>query len=254
MKLLLTILLFTMGTWANAQYSLSAGFTRIHEGTGQDLKNYFGKSREQLYLQDYFNIRFCFEKWRIKPWGSVMYLPGKADVKQTTRYHNGGGSSPSYTYTYDYYSTIEYNYVALKIGFDYLINAKTDSSRPNKKWKNYYYVSPFFQYDALLNYKEYDHYMIYTFGMAAYDDQGQYLGYWNYTEYPPDYEPFESVKMKSYLFPVGLELKWRTSYQQFFLETGIIASASSRSILLISERENQEGINVGSFIRFGYKW
>lgn len=260
MRLALTILTILLLLYSNAQVSISAGVNRMHEGMNKDLKNYFGRSQQQLYLQDYFGIRVNYLKSNIGFWAEPVFLAGGASISQTKESYTGGGSSPSYLDKYDYYSKCGYNYAALKVGFDYSIHLKKDSSAVSKKWQNRFFFSPNFQLDVLINNKETNHRTVHTTGSPAYY-QNQYLGYWNYVEYPATYESFEGISFSTFIFQIGLEIRWRINYYKYFFETGINLSTGPpnvlyRTTLLKGEfSDNQNSIlNLSSFIKIGYSW
>lgn len=212
MIIILFSIILLLGQDSFGQMSISMGLTRMHEGLDNDFEVIFDKSSTRLYLNDYITAKVNVRKTFWGYFGELMFLPGGATVTQFESNYTGGGSSPSHWERYEYNSTVNFSYLALKGGADFIIEDKSNSG---KDIRVSFYTSPFMQFDFKTNHTEKNHSITKTYSSYGLTGTTQYT----ITD-PPLYVKFETVALQQILIQCGLDFKGRLNYRTYFVELG----------------------------------
>ena len=218
------------------------------EGSNFREDGLFDPNPENYYLQN--NIFLGYEKLK-NHFGfgfEVGYTCGNFEIDQTYSYQVGGGSSPGKSYTHYYFSTSRYSYGSVKGRGDFIFNKLKD----DKKWQFQGIISPYLQFDMLLNYSENNH-ESYTVIRSSIYEMGQLVGV-NEVQSEISYNEFSGVLANDFLARAGVDLKFRVYYTNWYVDIG---STLSHIFTLHRFYPNYDdpwysNFVPGFFFRFGY--
>lgn len=248
-SLIIGILVLTPST--HGQLSVSGGLSRLIEGPFIGFPGYYQNEDNKLGVYDFFAVGIEKTKGVFGTWGAVSYLPASRSLEQVEYSHSGGGSSPFYSSYKVYKSRVNFSYVGLKGGIG-LVAGEYDKS---KKMNFIMTTGAYLKLEFLSSYKETDQELYCREG----NDNNQW-GTLDYSDCSVENPDFDSLNKAYVLQQLGLEVKFRISYQKFFTELMISAGRypfSERTTLLLDYRRTNEPTERPYYaktfgIRFGW--
>lgn len=246
MNKLIFIIFLCVEFSVQGQFSLSAGMLRSKENFfGDDRSKFFDSSQLNLYNNYVFQVDYTNSFLRI--YSEVSYLHSTFNFKKHYSYTTGGGSSPSYSDTRDYYSDVKIDYLTIKLGIGSNFKLNFDDS-----WWGELSYNFFGQYDRLLKESETNHVMYRRTSQWIMMTQSSDVKY-----YPPDYTDYDLIQFNDNIFQFGMEIKGRVGYENYFIELfsslSVVDNSRWFSAFPFFEDENNSSdwvLNAG--LKFGY--
>ncbi len=191
------------------QFSLSTGGYWMKENLFYNLKsekNQFLETRP--FHHPGFTIQGDYVKNKRRFYSEIGILHADYTMKRMSSYVNGGGSTPYYSDTRIFSSRIKMTYLNVKFG----VGSEFKKIKNKDSWFSFSY-NFYGQWDLKIGGGETEHVMYRT--TTTNNNMSQtYVT----TEYPPNYGVFKQVSVDPVVFHIGLDLKGRYGYKNYFTE------------------------------------
>jgi hypothetical protein len=213
--LISSFLLFLVGI-IHSQTSISGG-TYSHFGNLFNNGNptYSGKPNFTRY--NGIVLQGDYTKNTFRVYGEFGYTQSSFDFIRYNTSTYGGGSSPYYLNKTEYHSDVFISYFTFKLG----LGSDYKFSQEKKRWGSFSY-NVFFQYDKLFRENESNQVRYSTTTKEITPNQ------YETTVSPPDYSSFDLISFNKNIFQLGLELKARFGWENYFVELSSSLSISDR--------------------------
>lgn len=229
-----------MTTYCHGQSSISAGTSRVRESFFNNNAPFFGQPQRHLYNS--FALQADYTKSFLRAYTELGYLPASFEVIKATYESQGGGSSQIYKNDNVYHSKVNFTYFTVKAGLG------LEFKKLIKKNGWYSFSSNLFiQYEKLIDEKTSENVRYQTtthYGIT--------------TVYPPSYYSFDLLSIEDNIFQLGIELKQRLGFQNYFVEFSTSLSRSNvyrtRDVNVFDDYSERKITNWGlnASLKFGY--
>lgn len=216
MRILISFIFIALVGNIQSQSSISGGaYSQFGNLFNNGNPTYSGKPNFTRY--NGFVLQGDYAKNTFRVYGEFGYTQSSFELIRYNTSSFGGGSSPYYSNKTEYHSDVFVNYFTFKLG----IGSEYKFSQRKKKWGTFSY-NMFCQYDKRIRENESNQVRYSTITKETMPNQ------FETTVSPPDYTSFDLIDFNNNIFHLGLELKARFGWENYFIELS--------SSLLISDR------------------
>lgn len=206
MRYLFVLILTVVAIQSNAQLYLSGNVTHVKFGLLEPRENFYSRSKNQLYLNDYYSVRLDVQSKKVPVIGCFIepsYLRVLADFEQHFTYSNGGGSSPASYYKWDEYARVNVQYLGIKLGPQFSFKTKPEKHKVTYAFSFSLYV----HLDQRIHFEVLEH--------VRYN--GTSMNSNNIPQYP-SYFPNNALNATEFAIDGGLEIRNRIEFKGYFVD------------------------------------